>query len=256
MQNGEKQHNQGGLIGAFFRAANPAMEKLNWLVTTYPSKSAAVSGAAADSLFLYQSVLSGNWVGVGGALILGLHADWHLFRYGDPKIKPGEEESFVDPQDHRFELNPLDIVANRKVYPWEYAAFMRMAFMTTMLAGGLGVARDTGMSVGEISYASTALLGYLVKIGIPQRAPGSVVVPEESKGLGRAFRQLGKYVNENPNATAGKLWIGGLVPYALEGIIKGEPAKVASAALYFLPDFFTMISSKRAKAMDSQGPAP
>lgn len=258
-----------GLVGAFTRAANRAADYVSWVVTNYPSKSAAVSGAAADTLFLYQSILNGNWVGVAGALALGIPASWHLFRYGDPKIKLGEQSAFFDPQDKRHELNPIQVIANRKVYPWEYVAFMRMTFMMTMLLGGLGVARNSGMSIGEVSYSAMALAGYLVKLGVAEQPQGSVAVPEEGNWLQRKAGKARAYVLENPNATAGKLWIAGLIPYAVEGtgvvqyladvalkgnfieaVFKPETAKVASAALYFLPDFFTMISSKRAQALN------
>jgi len=240
------------LIAAFKRAADPLVDRFEHLITTYPSKAAAISGAAADISFFHQSTLNGNELGQVGAAI-GMLACWHLGFFGDPKISPHEKHSYVDPQDRR---NIINWIVRPHEYPWEAAALGRMTYMSLMLLGGLGLGRVSPMSWGEVAYSLAALTGYAVKIGIAEKPKDSVAVPENSKGMLRQIYRLNAYVRENPNPTAGKLWVAGLIPYVVEGMIKTEPYKVASAALYLLPDVLTMMSSKRAQTIGVpvQGP--
>lgn len=251
MQNNHKQDKgPENLVAAFQRAAGKAGARFDYLITQYPSKAAAISGAAADGLFLYQSSLNGNVIGGLGALI-GLYACAHLGMYGDPKITAGQKEQYVDPQDKRDIVNWF---ANPKQYPWEFTGLLRMTFMGAMFVGGLGVARSTPISWGEVTYSSAALMGYAVKMGIAEKEKGTAVVPEDAKGFMKFVHKAKAYVQENPNPTAGRLWLAGLIPYTLEGMIKAEPFKVASAALYLLPDVLTMMSSKRARELPPSPP--
>ncbi|PZO86954.1 MAG: hypothetical protein DI626_05195 [Micavibrio aeruginosavorus] len=246
MNNETPDRRTGRLSAAFNKAVRPALEKVGYILTTYPSKATGASGLAADVMFMGQALENGNNIGVCAAVI-GMYASVQLVRFGDPKISSEQKEGFEDPQDKR---TLRQIVFNPSKYPWEHLGMVRVSSMGLIFAGGVA-----GASYGEIGYSAMALLGYAVKMGIAEREKGSVPVPETGSRIMREIYNTKAYVLENPNPTAGIFWNAGLVPYAAEAVLKGEYYKLASAALYFLPNTFTMLSSKRAQTLPSD-PVP
>ncbi len=244
---GKPEQRSGMLSAAFQKAVRPAFEKLGYVLTHYPSKATGASGLAADIMFLSQAAQNGNNIGVCAAVI-GMYASVQLVRFGDPKITKEEKSDFEDPQDHR---TLRQILFNPKKYPWEHLGAVRVSSMGLMLVGGVA-----GASYGEIGYSAMALLGYAVKMGIAEREKGSVPIPQTGSRILREIYETKAYVLENPNPTAGILWNAGLVPYAAEAVLKGEYYKLASAALYFLPNTFTMLSSKRAQTLPPDPATP
>ena len=224
-------------------AFNRSLDALDYVVVNYPSKAVGATGLAGDAMFFMQSVSSGNALGIAAASV-GAYASVHLIRYGDPKITEQQKAAadYVDPQDSR---NVISWIKRPDQYPWEYLGLLRVSSMGMMLGGGMA-----GSSYGEIAYASFALAGYAVKMGVAQKETGSVKIPEESHGLTRKAFQLNKFVQENPNTATGILWNAGIVPYAAEAVINQEHYKFASAVLWFLPTVLTMVSSKRAQTID------
>jgi hypothetical protein len=243
--------NRSSLSAMFKKAAQP-WDSLKYAVLTYPSKATAVTGAVADVMFGAQSYLDGNYLGVCAAAV-GLYADTHLYLYGDPKILPEQAKDFIDPQDRRDITNWVN---DPKKYPWEYVGLVRMITMSYMFLGGAGMGGNNTINWGDLAYSTCALAGYLIKMGVPEKPKGSVAIPETNNLAMRSYFKAKAFIQENPNPAAGLLWNGGLVPYAMDAAIKGDWLKIASAGFYFLPNTFTMLSSKRAQVLAEKSPSP
>lgn len=246
-------HSSAGMAKtAFSRAAGVALDGWDYISQTYPSKSAAITATGADLFFMYQSFLNGNRLGMASATI-GIAACIHLWRYGDPKISADEAASYIDPQDQRSVTNWIH---NPKKYPWEFLGLAKMLGMGLMFAGGADIGGQGGGTIhaGEMAAATLSLMGFGVKMFVAEMAKGSVEIPATSTGIKRQFQRLVAHVRENPNPTAAKLWNTSLVPFVGEALARGEYLKLASAALWALPNVLTLYSSKRAKVL-AQKPA-
>jgi hypothetical protein len=252
--NNERRTKIGSLTSVFTKAA----DKLSWLVRNYPGKCVATIGTLGDSAFLVTKISEGSVVGVFGGS-LGLLANTWLFKYGDPKITKEQQKTFQDPQDERDLSNwknlkkISDFINRQKKYPWETVSSMRLAVMTSMFVSGTGLASPQA-SYGEMAYGGMAVLGYLVKIGVAERPQGSVNVPRSQGVLSKTFNKGKKFILENPNATAGSVFLFGLTPYMIEAIAEKNTPKFASALLYMTCDILVMQTRKRAQIVPEAMP--
>jgi len=260
----EEQPSKGRLKAAFARAVPESVRESfhkmtdpgnNWLaygIAHYPGKSTAITAAVGDVCYALHALAQKDFLGVISSTV-GFCTDVFLFIHADPKITAAEKDTYDEPQANR---KLEDILYRPERLPWESVSSVRASMHVGMLAGAAGVAGGN-VQMDVVLYTTAVLVGYAIKMIVAEQPPGSISVPEEVRGLERAYYEGVAKVRENPNSAAGLIWNVSGVPFALNAAFQGDYMKAAFAFSNLIPNTFVMFSKKRAQVMDrAEPPAP